>query len=76
MHFSEQKRILGIEETRCVMQPPDVMFLEVFIVAVALIVFGAVLPEVSVLLWIGIVLTIGIGTWWTVNKVHRHGSHY
>lgn len=58
------------------MQPPDVMFLEVFIVAVAMILFGAVLPEVGVLLWIGIVLTIGLGSWWLVSRSRRHGTHY
>lgn len=61
---------------RCVMQPPDVMFLEVFIVAVALIIFGAALAEVSALLWIGIVLTVGIGSWWVISRVRRRGSHY
>lgn len=60
----------------CVMQPPDVMFLEVMLVAVAMIIFGAALAEVSFLLWAGIALTAGIGTWWAVSKVRRHGSHY
>ncbi|MHA3683188.1 hypothetical protein ACXR2T_01365 [Leucobacter sp. HY1910] len=58
------------------MQPPDVMFLEVMLVAVAMIIFGAALTEVSFLLWAGIVLTVGIGTWWAVSKTRRHGSHY
>lgn len=63
-------------EKRHIMQPPDVMFLEVFIVAVVMIAFGMILPSLGVLLWVGIVLTIGIGTWWTVSHVKRHGSQY
>ncbi len=58
------------------MQPPDVMFLEVMLVAVAMILFGATLPGVGFLLWVGIVLTVGIGSWWAVSRNHRHGTHY
>lgn len=58
------------------MQPNDVMFLEVTLVAVALIIFGATLTEVSVLLWIGIALTVGIVSWWVVSRVRRHGAPY
>ena len=58
------------------MQPPDVMFLEVMLVTVGMIVWGAIIPSVAVLLWIGIALAIGFGAWWAVSKVRRHGTHY
>lgn len=58
------------------MQPPDVMFLEVMLVAVAMIIFGALLPEVAALFWFGIVLTVGIGSWWAVSMTKRHGHPY
>ncbi|WP_157487140.1 hypothetical protein [Leucobacter salsicius] len=58
------------------MQPPDVMFLEVMLVALAMILFGATIAGVGFLLWVGIVLTVGIGAWWVVSRYRRHGTHY
>lgn len=52
------------------------MFLEVMLVAVAMILFGATIAGVGFLLWVGIVLTVGIGTWWVVSRTRRHGSQY
>lgn len=52
------------------------MFLEVMLVAVAMIIFGALLPEVAALFWFGIVLTVGIGSWWAVSMTKRHGHPY
>lgn len=58
------------------MQPPDVMFLDVMLVSAGMIVFGLMIPTVSVLLWFGIALAIGIGAWWLVSMTKRHGTHY
>lgn len=58
------------------MQPPDVMFLEVLLVAVGMIAFGLLIPSVSVLLWFGIAIGVGITAWWIVSKVRRHGTQY
>lgn len=58
------------------MQPPDVMFLEVLLVAVGMIAFGLLIPSVSVLLWFGIAIGVGITGWWIVSEVRRHGTQY
>lgn len=58
------------------MQPPDVMFLDVMIVAVGMIVIGLIVPTVGVLFWFGIPLIVGIGSWWIVSMVKRHGNEY
>ncbi len=52
------------------------MFLEVMLVALAMILFGATIAGVGFLLWVGIVLTVGIGAWWVVSRYRRHGTHY
>lgn len=58
------------------MQPPDVMFLDVMIVAIGVIVIGLVVPSVGILFWFGIFLAAVIGSWWTVSMVKRHGNQY
>ena len=70
------ERILGPDEMRCVMQPQDVMFMEVFLASVGMIIFGAVIPSVAILLWFGLAIAIGISTWWIVNNIRRHGTQY
>lgn len=58
------------------MQPPDVMFLDVLIIAIGMTVIGIVVPAVWPLIWFGIALVVGIAVAWIINKSTRHGSHY
>ncbi len=52
------------------------MFMEVFLAAVGMIIFGALIPSVAIMLWFGLAIAIGIGTWWIVSNIRRHGTQY
>ena len=58
------------------MQPQDLNYLVVMIIALGMIMFGAMVPSISFLLWAGIVLAVAAGVAWVTSIVKRHGTQF
>lgn len=56
------------------MQPTDLIYLVVMIIALGMIVYGALIPAIGFLMWAGIVLAIIFAAVWVVSMVRRHGT--
>lgn len=66
----------GVKGKGCVMEPTDLVYLVVVIVALGMIMTGATIPTIGFLLWVGCLLVVGLGVMWAISLRHRHGPQH
>lgn len=58
------------------MQPTDLIYLVIMIIAAGMIMYGVMIPAIGFLMWVGIVLAVIFAAAWVVSMVRRHGTQY
>lgn len=56
------------------MEAADVGYLAILVATIGMIIFGAAIPAVVFLLWLGIILTVVFAIVWTISIVRRRRS--